>query len=117
MPRRGRLETIATDAEAPTRFAPACAILMTSSAVRTPPDAFTPTSPLTIRRMSSTPPTVAPPLPKPVEVFTNAAPASLDSAHAMIFCSVSRADVSRITFTPAGAALFTTRQMSSNTVS
>ena len=109
--------TIATDADAPIRLAPACAILITSSAVRTPPDALTPSSRPTTRRIRATSSTVAPPLPNPVEVLTNAAPASLDSVQPMIFCSVSSALVSRMTLTWAGAHALTTRQMSSNTVS
>ena len=47
----------------------------------------------------------------------DAAPASFDSEIAMIFSSCVSALVSRITLTPAGADAFTTRQMSSNTVS
>jgi hypothetical protein len=68
-------------------------------------------------RISCTSSTVAPPLPNPVEVLTNAAPASFDIAQPMTFSSWVRAEVSRITFTPAGAEDFTTLQMSSNTVS
>ena len=67
--------------------------------------------------MSAMSSTVAPPGPNPVEVLTKAAPASLDSVQPMIFSSVVSAPVSRITFTLAGCAAFTTRQMSSNTVS
>jgi hypothetical protein len=77
--------TIATDAEAPMRLAPAWAMRSASSAVRTPPDALTPISVPTIARISATSSTVAPPLAKPVEVFTKAAPASLDSVQPMTF--------------------------------
>jgi hypothetical protein len=43
--------------------------------------------------------TVAPPEAKPVDVFTKAAPAAFESAHAITFSSSVRLDVSRITFT------------------
>jgi hypothetical protein len=57
--------------------------------------------------------TVAPPGPNPVEVFTKWAPASLASETPTTFSSWVSAPVSRITFTRAGCADFTTRQMSS----
>jgi hypothetical protein len=56
-----------------------------SSAVRTPPEALTPTSAPTTARMRATSSTVAPPLANPVEVLTKAAPASFDSAQPITF--------------------------------
>src|SRR5260221_10095624 len=69
--------TILTLALAPMRVAPAAAIALRSSRVRTPPLAFTPISGPTVRRMRAMSWTVAPPGPKPVEVLTKSAPASL----------------------------------------
>src|SRR5262249_26501486 len=65
--------TIFTPALVPSRLAPAWIMATASCAVRTPPDAFTPSlSPTTprIRAMSSA---VAPPPANPVEVFTKSA--------------------------------------------
>ena len=70
---------------APMRVAPAASILSRSSKVRIPPDAFTPMSGPTVRRISSTSGTVAPEEPKPVDVFTKSAPAVCASLHATIF--------------------------------
>ena len=77
--------TILTLALAPMRVAPAATIFSRSSSVRMPPEAFTPISGPTARRISSTSWTVAPPGPKPVEVFTKSAPATFASTHAAIF--------------------------------
>ena len=62
--------TIFTPALAPTRVAPAATIAFSASRSRTPPAAFTPISAPTTRRISATSAAVAPPGPKPVEVFT-----------------------------------------------
>src|SRR4029453_17247773 len=66
---------IFTPTLAPIRVAPASTILRASSSPFTPPDAFTPSSEPTVRRMSATSATVAPPFEKPVEVLTKSAPA------------------------------------------
>jgi hypothetical protein len=71
----------------------------------------------TMRRMRATSSTVAPPGPNPVDVLTKAAPASLASEQPTIFSSMVKPPVSRMTFTLAGCADLTTRQMSSKTVS
>ena len=47
--------------------------------------AFTPIAGPTVRRISATSSTVAPPGPKPVEVFTKSAPAAFASSHAATF--------------------------------
>ena len=64
-------------ADAPTREAPCLTMASASSLERMPPEAFTSMSPPTIFFINSTSSMVAPPLPKPVEVFTKAAPAAL----------------------------------------
>src|SRR5205823_7190034 len=107
--------TMATLALAPSRLAPASTIFCASAVVRTPPDAFTPTSSPTTWRMSAMSSAVAPPGPKPVEVFTKAAPAAFDSAQPMIFSSRVSPPVSRITFTGFGFAASTTSRMSHST--
>ena len=78
--------TIFTLALAPTRLAPAAAMVFKSSRVRTPPEAFTPIAGPTVRRISATSSAVAPPGPKPVEVFTKSAPASFANRDAATFC-------------------------------
>ena len=72
--------TIATEADAPRRFAPAAIMASAVALSRMPPDALTPISLPTSRRISAMSSAVAPPPPKPVLVFTNAAPADFDSA-------------------------------------
>ena len=62
--------TIFTPALAPTRVAPAATIAFSPSRSRTPPAALTPISAPTTRRISATSAAVAPPGPKPVDVFT-----------------------------------------------
>src|SRR4051812_2652563 len=62
--------TMATLALAPMRLAPASTIFFASAAVRIPPEALTPMSFPTTRRMRATSSAVAPPAPKPVLVFT-----------------------------------------------
>jgi enamine deaminase RidA (YjgF/YER057c/UK114 family) len=64
--------TMAMLADAPMRFAPAVIIFIASSVERTPPEAFTPTSSPTMRRISATSSAVAPPLAKPVAVYVPA---------------------------------------------
>ncbi len=105
--------TIDTEALAPMRLAPAAFIFWASSQVLTPPDALTPMSGPTSLRMSAMSSTVAPPGPKPVEVFTKCAPATLDSEIAITFSSWVSAPVSRMTFTLAGRDASTTFWMSS----
>ena len=65
-------------AEAPMRFAPALIIFSASSLVRTPPEALTSISSPTTLRIKAMSSTVAPPLAKPVEVFTKAALAAYE---------------------------------------
>src|SRR5580698_2446701 len=67
--------TIATDEDAPIRFAPASSMACTSASFRTPPDAFTPQRAPATPRSSATSATVAPPEANPVEVFRKSAPA------------------------------------------
>ena len=62
--------------------------------------------------MSSTSCTVAPPVLKPVEVFTNAAPAASAHLHARTIWSSSSRQHSRITFTGCPCAASTTAAMS-----
>ena len=109
--------TICAVALAPMRVAPAASIRSASSRVRTPPDAFTPMSGPTVARIRRTSASVAPPVEKPVDVLTNAAPAAFAARQARRFCpSVSR-HVSRMTFTGAGAAAATTAAISACTAS
>ena len=75
--------TIDTLEEQPSLFAPALSIEIASSQDLIPPLAFTPISAPTILRINEISSIVAPPGPKPVEVFTNAAPAALDNADAI----------------------------------
>ena len=83
------------------RVAPAAIISCAVFWSRTPPDALTPMRSPTVRRISAMSAAVAPPLLKPVEVFTKSAPARFDASHARTFsASVSR-HVSRITFSRA----------------
>ena len=89
---------MATEAEAPIRVAPASSMARAAAASRTPPLAFTPTTGPTARRMSATSSTVAPPLLKPVEVFTKSAPAALQSSLARTISSLVSRQVSRMTF-------------------
>ena len=65
-----RAAEVFTPALAPTRVAPAATIAFRLSRSRTPPAAFTPMSSPTTRRISATSAAVAPPGPKPVDVFT-----------------------------------------------
>ncbi len=66
---------MAAVAEAPIRVAPAAIIRSASSAVRIPPEAFTPSRPPTAAAIAATASTVAPPaLWNPVEVLTKSAP-------------------------------------------
>ena len=87
-----------------------------SRAVRTPPEAFTPILFPTHSRIRRTASTVAPPVEKPVDVFTKSAPAAKAQAHALrISSSVSR-QISKITFTKAlPSAAATTALMSAST--
>jgi len=64
----------------------------------------------TVPRINATSSTVAPPGPKPVEVFTKSAPASFANSDAATFCSSFSSAVSRITFTmaPQACAISTT---------
>src|SRR5204863_278483 len=68
--------TMRTPALAPMRVAPAATMAFICSRSRTPPDAFTPISSPTTRRIRATSAAVAPPGPKPVEVFTKSGPAA-----------------------------------------
>ena len=80
-----------------------------------PPEALTFTAALTeslIRRTSST---VAPPVEKPVEVFTNFAPAASAMRQAVIFSSRVSRHVSMMTFTAASGTASTTARISSST--
>ena len=61
-----------------------------------PPEAFTPISP-TVCFINDTSSTVAPPLLKPVEVFTKATPIALQISHALTISSVVSKQVSKIT--------------------
>ena len=72
--------------------------------MRTPPEALTPISGPTVSRISCTSSTVAPPPPKPVEVFTKSAPAAFGSEQPMIFSSRVSSAVSRITLTTVSRA-------------
>ena len=83
--------------------------------MRTPPDALTPISSPTSRRISAMSSVVAPPGPNPVDVFTKCAPEIFDSVQPMIFSSALSAPVSRITLTRAGRDACTTLRMSSST--
>ncbi len=106
--------TIFTPTLAPMRSAPAWSMALAPSRSRTPPAAFTPMPGPTTRRMRATSAAVAPPGPKPVEVFTKSAPAARESTQAFTFSSsVSRA-VSMMTLTraPAGRQASTTPAMS-----
>jgi len=78
---------IFTPTLAPIRVAPASTILRASSRPFTPPEALTPSSDPTVRRISATSATVAPPFEKPVEVFTKSAPAFFAALHARTFSS------------------------------
>ncbi len=93
-----------TPALAPMRVAPAATIAFICSRSRTPPDALTPISSPTTRRINATSAAVAPPGPKPVDVFTKSAPAAFDSVQAVIFSSSVSSAVSMITLLPAPAA-------------
>ena len=86
-----------TPALAPMRVAPAATMACICSRSRTPPDALTPMSSPTTRRISATSAAVAPPGPKPVEVFTKSAPAAFASVQAVTFSSSVRSAVSMMT--------------------
>jgi hypothetical protein len=90
--------TIFTPTLAPIRSAPASIIACADFRSRTPPAAFTPISGPTTRRISATSAAVAPPGPKPVEVFTKSAPAAFAITHALTFSSSVRSAASMITF-------------------
>jgi hypothetical protein len=57
------------------RVAPAAIMALAAPSSRTPPEALTPMTGPTVRRIRATSSTVAPPLEKPVEVLTKSAPA------------------------------------------
>ena len=86
-----------------------------SSLVWMPPAALTLQRPPTVLRMSATSCTVAPPVEKPVLVFTNDAPAAIASSQARTICSSLSRQHSRMTFTGWPWAAFTTAEMSSMT--
>lgn len=95
----------------PIRSAPAVNMSLHASKVRTPPDAFTFTVPLysTDRYIRLTSSVVAPvPDAKPVDVLTNAAPASAASTQAATLRSeLGMRPVSRITLTGTSEAAWT----------
>ena len=64
-----------------------------------PPEALTPILEPTVFLMSAISCVVAPPVEKPVEVFTKSAPAFWESSQALIFSSSVNKQVSMITFT------------------
>ncbi len=82
-----------------------------------PPEALTFTRPAAARTMADTASAVAPPDAKPVEVLTNAAPASTAASTARSICGSVSSLVSRITFTgtPAGAVTAVTAAISAVT--
>ena len=80
------------------RLAPAAIMASAASLERIPPEAFTPSSSPTTPRMRATSSTVAPPVEKPVEVFTKSAPAFLAHRQAFTFCSSFKRQVSMMTF-------------------
>ncbi len=96
--------TIRTPALAPMRVAPAATIAFRPSRSRTPPAALTPISAPTTRRIKATSAAVAPPGPKPVDVFTKSAPAALASVHAVTFSSSVRSAASMMTLLRAPAS-------------
>ena len=106
---------MATDLDVPSRSAPASIILRAVSASLMPPEALTLTAALTEFRMRRTSSAVAPPVEKPVEVFTNFAPAASAARHAVIFSSSVKRHVSMMTFTAAPGTASTTVQISSST--
>ena len=67
---------ISTPELAPILVAPASTIVCKSSKLRIPPEAFTSSADPTVSLINLTASTVAPPVEKPVEVFTKFAPAS-----------------------------------------
>ena len=80
-----------------------------------PPDALTLQRPATVRAMSATSSTVAPPVEKPVLVLTKEAPASTAISHARAICSSESRQVSMMTFTQRPWAAATTASMSRRT--
>ena len=71
-----------------------------------PPAALTPIPSPTAPLSSLTSSTVAPPGPKPVDVFTKSAPAALARMHPATFCSSLSKAVSRMTLSATGRGLF-----------
>jgi len=63
-------DTIAAPALVPSRFAPAFSMVNAAALSRMPPDALTPIVGDTFARISLICASVAPPPPKPVDVFT-----------------------------------------------
>src|SRR3954449_8651651 len=90
--------TIAIPELAPIRVAPAAIIACASASDRTPPEALTPRSGPTVRRIRATSPAVAPPPLKPVEVLTKSAPASTAAWQASTFWPSLSSAVSIMTF-------------------
>ena len=84
--------------EVPIRFAPASTIANKFSWVLTPPLALTPISGPTVFLIKATSCAVAPPVEKPVLVFTKSAPASLEAIHALTYSSSVNKHVSIMTF-------------------
>ncbi len=79
------------------RSAPASIIACADLRSRTPPAALTPISGPTTRRISATSAAVAPPGPKPVDVFTKSAHAARAITHAFTFSSSVRSAASMMT--------------------
>src|SRR5699024_4916046 len=105
--------TMAIPELVPIRSAPAFTMASASFRDRMPPDALTPISAPASARISLTSSVLAPPEENPVEVLTNAAPASLQTRHALRFSSSVSRQVSRITFTIAAlSAALTTASIS-----
>ena len=72
---------------APHRVTPSSRTLSSMSRSRTPPAAFTWTDAGECLRMSARSSSVAPLVPKPVDVFTQSAPSSPQICQSRIFCS------------------------------
>ena len=88
-----------------------------SFAVRMPPDALTWHRPSSVSFISRTASTLAPPVEKPVEVLTKAAPASAQIMQARAISSLLSRQVSRITLTGWPAQACTTASISRRTAS
>ena len=106
---------MAMHAEAPMRLAPASTRASASSRVWMPPAALTPQASPTVARMRRTSSTVAPPVEKPVLVFTNATPAATQSLQARTFSSSLRRQHSMIALTGLPWAASTTARTSRTT--